>query len=147
MAAGLSMEKNAYEKFAAAFVAEVALHVEDVNLQASIESDGELEERFLALDLANELRFAGPWGQHFPEPIFDGHFSVVQQRIVGEKHLKLVLSLPGSDQLLDAIAFNVNTEVWPDESIETVKLAYRLDVNEFRGKRSLQLMVDNIAPL
>jgi single-stranded-DNA-specific exonuclease len=147
MAAGLSMEKNAYEKFAAAFVAEVALHVEDVNLQASIESDGELEERFLALDLANELRFAGPWGQHFPEPIFDGHFSVVQQRIVGEKHLKLVLSLPGSDQLLDAIAFNVNTEVWPDESIETVKLAYRLDVNEFRGKRSLQLMVDNITPL
>ena len=147
MAAGLSMAKSDYEKFSEAFTAEVALHVEDVNLQASIESDGELEERYFALDLANELRFAGPWGQHFPEPIFDGHFNVVQQRIVGEKHLKLVLTLPGSKQLLDAIAFNVNTEIWPDESIETAELAYRLDVNEFRGVRSLQLMVDNITPL
>jgi len=147
MAAGLSLERSAYEKFSEAFTAEVALHVEDLNLQATIESDGELEERYFSLDLANELRFAGPWGQHFPEPIFDGHFNVVQQRIVAEKHLKLVLTLPGRKQLLDAIAFNVNTEIWPDESIETVELAYRLDVNEFRGKRSLQLMVDNITPL
>ncbi len=99
------------------------------------------------LDLAAQLRFAGPWGQHFPEPVFDGYFNIVHQRIVGDKHLKLVLSPQGSQQLIDAIAFNVDLEIWPNESVSRVELAYRLDVNEFRGKRSVQLMVEHIAPL
>jgi len=145
MAAGLSLERDAYADFSTAFVEEVSRHVDDVNLQAVIDSDGELAERDFNLALASELRFAGPWGQHFPEPVFDGKFQVVQQRLVGEKHLKLVLAPLGGEKLIDAIAFNVDLAIWPDETIETVELAYRLDVNEFRGNRSLQLMVDPIA--
>ena len=146
MAAGLSLEKDSYNDFSQAFIEEVARHADDVNLQAVIESDGELGEGDFDIALATELRFSGPWGQHFPEPVFDGQFHVVQQRLVGEKHLKLVLSPLGSKKLIDAIAFNVDLAVWPDDSIETVALAYRLDVNEFRGNRSLQLMVENISP-
>ena len=144
MAAGLTMARDAYPVFASAFVAEVARHAEDVNLQAVIESDGELSPEQLDLGLATELRFAGPWGQHFPEPIFDGQFTVLQQRLVGEKHLKLVLSPGGSETIVDAIAFNVDLDHWPDDSVETVHVAYRLDVNEFRGNRAVQLMVEDL---
>lgn len=147
MAAGLTLRSDAYEAFAAAFVAEVERHAEDVHLQAVVESDGELAAEDFVLGLASELRFAGPWGQHFPEPLFDGHFDIVHQRLVGEKHLKLVLSPPGSTQLIDAIAFNVDLDTWPNESISQVELAYRLDVNEYRGKRNVQLMVDYLKAL
>ena len=91
MAAGMTLPREAYEDFSAAFVEEVARHARDVHLQAVIESDGELAASDFQLDLATELRFAGPWGQHFPEPVFDGYFQVVSQRLVGEKHLKLSL--------------------------------------------------------
>ncbi len=144
MAAGLSLEKHSYDDFCRAFIEEVALHIEDVNLQAIIESDGELHESDFSLALATELRFAGPWGQHFTEPVFDGEFQMVQQRLVGEKHLKLVLSPMGSNKIIDAIAFNVDLDIWPNESVKTVYIAYRLDVNEYRGHRSLQLMVEHI---
>jgi single-stranded-DNA-specific exonuclease len=147
MAAGLTIPQDAYTDFNRAFVEEVERHAEDVHLQAVVESDGELAATEFELDLASELRFAGPWGQHFPEPVFDGVFNIVHQRLVGEKHLKLVLSLPSSEQLLDAIAFNVNLDIWPDESVLQVELAYRLDVNEFRGRRTVQLMVEHLSPL
>jgi single-stranded-DNA-specific exonuclease len=125
-------------------VAEVERHAQDVHLQAVLESDGELAAEDFQLALATQLRFAGPWGQHFPEPMFDGRFTVVSQRLVGEKHLKLVLSPVGSDTLLDAIAFNIDPGVWPDPSVHEVEIAYRLDVNEFRGQRSVQLMVEHL---
>ena len=147
MAAGLTLPRTAYEDFSNAFVAEVSRHARDVQLQAVIESDGELSPQDFQLELATELRFAGPWGQHFPEPVFDGCFSVVSQRLVGEKHLKLVLTPSGDKTLLDAIAFNVDLDIWPDASIEQVEIAYRLDVNEFRGKRSVQLMVEQLVAL
>jgi single-stranded-DNA-specific exonuclease len=147
MAAGLTMPRAAYAEFAMAFVAEVGRHAQDVNLQALIESDGELAPDELQLALATELRFGGPWGQHFPEPTFDGRFVVVSQRLVGEKHLKLVLTPLDSDTLIDAIAFNVDLTFWPDPAVEQVEIAYRLDVNEFRGQRSVQLMVDHLVAL
>jgi single-stranded-DNA-specific exonuclease len=147
MAAGLTLDRDRYDEFAAAFLAEVERHAEEVHLQAVIESDGELAAQDFQLDLAGELRQAGPWGQHFPEPVFDGRFRLVSQRLVGEKHLKLVLTPPDSDLLLDAIAFNVDLTLWPDHTVDRVELAYRLDVNEFRGQRSLQLVVEHIAPL
>ncbi|MFT6367147.1 MAG: single-stranded-DNA-specific exonuclease [Bacteroidia bacterium] len=145
MAAGLSLAEKDYGRFTQAFVDEVGRQVDDVNLDAVIESDGELSHEQFDMQLANELRFAGPWGQHFPEPLFDGEFIVVNQRLVGEKHLKLVVMPIGSDVAIDAIAFNVDLEQWPNESTRKVQLAYRLDVNEFRGSRSLQLMVENLA--
>ena len=146
MAAGLSLARADYERFAEAFVAEVERHAEDVQLQAVIESDGELVESDFALELAEQLRFAGPWGQHFPEPVFDGRFQVVSQRLVAEKHLKLVLFPASGSVLLDAIAFNIDPEVWPNQTVEQVEIAYRLDVNEYRGQRSLQLLVEHIEP-
>jgi single-stranded-DNA-specific exonuclease len=146
MAAGMTLPLEAYEDFSAAFVEEVARHAEDVHLQAVIETDGELAASDFQLNLATELRFAGPWGQHFPEPLFDGHFRVVSQRLVGDKHLKMVLMPLGSNIVLDAIAFNVDLDVWPDPSVEQVEIAYRLDVNEFRGQRSVQLMVEYLVP-
>jgi single-stranded-DNA-specific exonuclease len=78
--------------------------------------------------------------------MFDGHFQVVSQRLVGEKHLKMVLAPVDSNIVLDAIAFNIDLDVWPDQSVEQVEIAYRLDVNEFRGQRSVQLMVEYLVP-
>jgi single-stranded-DNA-specific exonuclease len=147
MAAGMTLRRGDYEAFSVAFVEEVGRHAEDVELQAVIESDGELAPEDLQLELATTLRYAGPWGQHFPEPVFDGTFGIVSQRLVGEKHLKLVLSLPDTRLLLDAIAFNVDLETWPDPAIEDVEIAYRLDVNEYRGQRNVQLMVEHLEPV
>ena len=112
-----------------------------------VETDGELLPGDLALPLARMLRYAGPWGQHFPEPLFDGEFQVVHQRLVGERHLKLVLSHPERpDTLLDAIAFNVDLDLWPNHGVERVIIAYRLDSNEYRGRERLQLLVEVIDP-
>jgi single-stranded-DNA-specific exonuclease len=148
MAAGLTIEQDNYEPFARAFVAEVTRHAEDVNLQAVIDSDGELQSTDFNLEVAALLRYAGPWGQHFPEPLFDGEFQLLQQRLVGEKHLKLVVQGGNpEDPALDAIAFNVDTGAWPDPSVERVRLAYRLDINEFRGNRALQLVVEQVEPV
>ncbi len=146
MAAGLSLPRAHYPAFAEAFVAEVAQHGRDLDLEAVLESDGELAPGEFDLPLAEALRFGGPWGQHFPEPLFDGRFRIVQQRLVGERHLKLVLELPGAE-VVDAIAFNVDLDLWPDPSREWVEAAYRLDVNEFRGRRSLQLVIEQLQPL
>ena len=93
------------------------------------------------------LREAGPWGQGFPEPLFDGEFELVSQRIVGEKHLKMTLLPLHSRDLLDAIAFNIDTSIWPDQGITRVHLVYKLDVNEFRGQRQLQLLVEHLQPI
>jgi single-stranded-DNA-specific exonuclease len=144
MAAGLTLPRAHYPAFAAAFVTEVERHGRDLDLEAVLESDGELAPSDFDLALAESLRLGGPWGQHFPEPLFDGRFRLVQQRLVAGKHLKLVLGLPGSHEVLDAIAFNVDLERWPDDGAQWVRAAYRLDVNEFRGRRSLQLVVEQL---
>ncbi len=146
MAAGLSLARSAYPEFSRAFVSEVARHAGELNFEAVIDSDGELSESEFDLELATRLRFAGPWGQQFPEPLFDGRFRVLEQRLVGERHLKLVLSPSGGTACLDAIAFNIDPGRWPDQSVDELELAYRLDVNEYRGRRSLQLIVEELRP-
>ena len=92
------------------------------------------------MEFANQLKNAGPWCQQFPEPVFEHVFEVIQQRIVGEKHLKLVLKHQ-SGRLVDGIAFGVDVRAWPDTEVRYVKAAYQLDINEFRGKFSLQLII------
>ncbi len=147
MAAGLSLPKARFAEFAAAFDEVVSDWLEDVELQAVIETDGALSGEQMQLELAQQLRYAAPWGQHFPEPVFDGVFHLVHQRIVGEKHLKLVLShADAPESLLDAIAFNVDTERWPNLDVEQVELAYRLDCNYYRGEERLQLMIEALQP-
>ncbi|WP_442019504.1 single-stranded-DNA-specific exonuclease RecJ [Oceanisphaera sp. W20_SRM_FM3] len=147
MAAGLSLRKSALAPFKAAFEGIVADWVSPELLAGEIVTDGELESTELTLPLAEQLRGAGPWGQSFPEPLFDGDFRIIKQRLVGEKHLKLVLSLGEGRTLLDAIAFNVDLKVWPNAGINQVQLVYKLDINEWQGKQSLQLLVDKIVPL
>ncbi|ROS05204.1 exonuclease RecJ [Sinobacterium caligoides] len=145
MAAGLTIAPEDYPRFCQLFDAEVRRRLTETELQAVILSDGELAADQFSLSLAHQLREAGPWGQHFPEPIFDGEFTLVQQRLLGGSHLKMVLAPNGFDGLLiDAIAFNVDVKLWPNLALNKVRLAYKLDVNEFRGKQSVQLLVEHL---
>ncbi len=147
MAAGLTLRKCDYERFSAAFTAEVEALLNEDDLQARIATDGEIGVKEFTIETAQTLRDAGPWGQNFPEPNFDGVFKVVQQRLLGDNHLKMVLSPPADGRLLlDAIAFNVDRSCWPNEDVREVRLVYRLDINEFRGQRNLQLLVEHIEP-
>ncbi|EXF45061.1 single-stranded-DNA-specific exonuclease RecJ [Pseudomonas sp. BAY1663] len=116
------------------------------DLTGRLLSDGQLSVEEFHLELARALRNAGPWGQHFPEPMFHGVFQLVQQRIVGERHLKLVLRSECGSLTLDGIAFNIDREIWPNPTVRWAELAYKLDVNEYRGQESVQLMVAHIAP-
>ncbi len=147
MAAGLSIDAENFADFQAAFDVEVRRKLKPQDLSGEIQSDGDIAEFSIDLPLALELRNAGPWGQGFPEPIFDGEFELLNQRIVGEKHLKLVLGLPQSGRVIDAIAFNVDTQKWPNQKANRVYMAYKLDVNEYRGVRSPQLLVEEITPV
>ena len=141
MAAGLSLPLDRFVDFQEAFAAEVARHLNEDDLHGVLHSDGELGEADLDLELAETLRNAGPWGQGFPEPLFDGCFEVLEQRIVGARHLKLRVRSEGGGKPLDAIAFfqAEHADLGPGER---VRLAYRLDVNEFRGVRATQLRVE-----
>jgi len=146
MAAGLSLRERDFAAFADAFESVLAGEVDRDILMQTTWVDGELDPSCFTLTFASELREAGPWGQHFPEPLFHGEFTVINQRVVGEKHLKLTLQVP-TDQdngpLIDAIAFNVEPDIL-QTPMRTISLAFRLDVNEFRGTLSPQLMVEKI---
>ena len=146
MAAGLSLSVDKLEGFRQIFnqVAEEVLR--DKPLAGELISDGELQSGDFSIQFAQMLKEAGPWGQSFTEPLFDGQFQLMDQKIVGSKHLKMMVKHE-SGVLIDAIAFNVDTKVWPNPACRTVSLAYRLDINEFRGRTSLQLMVEGIIPL
>lgn len=144
MAAGLSLEAAKFDDFRQHFSALMHQLLDEAALQGVIWSDGELSAREMTLATAELLREGGPWGQAFPEPVFDGKFKLLQQRLVGERHLKLMVEPVGGGPLLDAIAFNVDITRWPDPSVKLVELAYKLDINEFRGNRNLQLIVEHL---
>lgn len=147
MAAGLSLRAKDFETFELAFDQAVRELLKLEQLTGEFVTDGDLSAADMNLTVASELRNAGPWGQEFPEPLFDGHFKVIQQRIVGEKHLKLVLETECGQTMLDAIAFNIDLKTWPDATIEHAQVVYKLDVNEFRGNQTVQLMVEQIEPM
>lgn len=146
MAAGLSLNADCFEVFQQRFAALVSEWLDLAILEGKVWSDGPLQPHEMTLEVADMLRDAGPWGQMFPEPLFDGRFRVSQQRLVGERHLKLMLEPTGGGPLLDGIAFNVDITCWPDNSIHHVDIVYKLDVNEFRGNRNVQLIINNIWP-
>jgi single-stranded-DNA-specific exonuclease len=148
MAAGMSLLRENFDAFAVAFDEEVRRQLDQSDLQAVVVSDGELGAQDFSLQLASQLREAGPWGQHFPEPVFDGEFYILQQRLVGANHLKVTLSIDAQgQQLIDAIAFNVDPTIWPNPQLKKLRAAFKLDINEFRGKTSLQLLIDYLEPL
>jgi single-stranded-DNA-specific exonuclease len=143
MAAGLTIHADALEPFRQAFDAEVRRHLNEEDLRGTLFSDGELTSEEATMELAARLRSETPWGQGFIEPLFDGWFEVVSSRIVGERHLKMQLGWPDSGLIVDAIAFNVEEPLLQMQP-QRVQLAYRLDINEWRGKQTLQLVVDTI---
>lgn len=140
MAAGLSLSAEAFEPFCVAFDQEVRRRLDPGLMRGEIWSDGELQATDLNLETATCLRFAGPWGQGFPEPLFDGKFPVLGSRLVGERHLRLDLGLPGQEGRVQAIAFNAEDM---DLGGDCLHLAYRLDVNRYQGESRLQLIVED----
>ncbi len=150
MAAGLTLKEIDFEAFKQAFDQELRRFIAEEDLNGSLLSDGELTATEISFGLASDIQKAGPWGQGFPEPQFDGEFELVESRIVGEKHLKLQLRVygqgKGQGKIIDAIAFNFTDEAW-SEKPERVHTVYRLDINEFRGRRQLQLMIESIEPI
>lgn len=146
MAAGMTISKGDLEAFGNAFDQAVRDSLKAEDLEAAIVTDGPLSVSELSLDTANLLKRAGPWGQHFPEPVFDGEFRVVSQRIVGENHLKLVLQPMDNSGIIDGIAFNTGPDV-PDYTKTGARVVYKPDANTFRGRTNLQLLIDYLEPL
>ncbi|HYC08490.1 MAG TPA: single-stranded-DNA-specific exonuclease RecJ [Steroidobacteraceae bacterium] len=147
MAAGLTLERAKLDEFARAFDEEVARWAGGAADADAVETDGELAVSEIALDTAQALRAGGPWGQAFPEPSFDGLFSVRDARVIGERHLKMWVEVPRSGRSFDAVAFNHLEEggvFTPPEGL--AQLVYRLEVNEYQGERRLQLLVDHLLP-
>lgn len=149
MAAGLSICEEYFADFQHIFNQTVADWLDEEHLQGVIWTDGELNSNEFNLETAELIKSVGTWGQGFPEPCFDGEFKILDQRAIGQNknHLKMLLEPKQGGVLLDAIAFNINTRLYPDLSIKQARLAYKLDINEFRGNRSLQLLVDYIEPI
>ncbi|RXK32813.1 single-stranded-DNA-specific exonuclease RecJ [Arsenophonus endosymbiont of Bemisia tabaci Asia II 3] len=146
MAAGLTLEEQKFTQFQENFANLMAELLDNDMLEGVIWSDGELNNEELSLDIAELIRNGGPWGQAFPEPIFDGKFRLLQQRLVGDCHLKVMLEPLAGGPMIDGIAFNIDTAYWPDNSIKMVELAYKLDVNEYRGNRNIQLLIQHLWP-
>jgi single-stranded-DNA-specific exonuclease len=148
MAAGLTLERARLDEFARAFDEEVARWLPGVGARDAVETDGELTVEEMALPTAEALRAGGPWGQAFPEPSFDGRFSVRSARVIGDRHVKMWVEVPRSGRTFDAIAFNhlaAGAPFTPPEG--DMQLVYRLEVNEYQGERRLQLLIDHLLPV
>lgn len=142
MAAGLTITEANFSAFADAFEAITRSALEAEALVREHWIDGTLAPEELTLEVAQLLRFAMPWGQHFPEPAFAGRFMLAAQRLVGERHLKMRLIPESGSEAIDAIAFN--TEPVADGQGSLVDVRYRMDVNDYDGKR-LQLVVEELS--
>lgn len=146
MAAGLSLDGKNLEKFKEALLSTMDSMTQGHDWSQILWTDGELLPNELSMELAEQLRQSSPWGQGFPEPLFDGVFDVVDARTVGETHAKLRLTPLGDTQMIEGICFGYlssHTELPSGQ----VKLAYRLDINEFRDRFTLQLMIQHIEQL
>jgi single-stranded-DNA-specific exonuclease len=147
MAAGLSIEERHLDAFARAFDEEITRWRDPSVPTNRVQTDGELSSDEIALETAQALRDGGPWGQAFPEPCFDGVFAVRNARVIGDKHLKMWVSTADQTRSFDAIAFNFKgSDENPALPVGDVRLVYRLDINEYKGERRLQLLIDHVLP-
>ena len=144
MAAGLNLPWVYFQEFQQIFDTEVRRRIGPEALNEVLYSDGELPAADLCVAVAEELCAAGPWGQGFPEPLFDGLFTVISSQVLKDKHLKLVLNPAASSHIVDAIAFNKVADFGIPQVGETLRLAYHLEVNEWRGQRNAQLVVGHL---
>jgi single-stranded-DNA-specific exonuclease len=156
MAAGMSLPEGNLAKFRAAFAAEIGARIGRESLSGVIHSDGALSTAELSLETARALRGAGPWGQGFPEPVFDGEFRILDVRIVGDKHLKMRLEAMDTEagvaqaDSIEAIAFGYIGGAAEDSAVRSgalIQLAYRLEVNEYRGVERVQLNCQHLTHL
>jgi single-stranded-DNA-specific exonuclease len=153
MAAGLSIELASLDAFREAFVAEVSKHLELAQCEGELLSDGPLALEEFTLETAHLIQQAGPWGQQFAEPVFDNVFEILEQRLVGQNHLKMTLAVTAEDGShlvgapVDAIAFNIDLKSWPNHRAKYIHAAYKLDVNFFQGRSKLQLLVQAMDPV
>lgn len=146
MAAGLTINTSKLDEFKQALDHVLSKHLSEQVLTQITYTDGELDSEYLNVDFCRLLNNAGPWGQGFDEPCFDGEFEIMSQRLVGAKHLKLVLA--NEDGLvIDGIQFNADLKHWPNESARRVQIVYQLDINEFRNKTNLQFLIRDIAAI
>ena len=141
MAAGLSLAEARLDDFNQALNEAIAITLDHRPPQRIQDSDGSLEAGDLTLSTAEQVTQAGPWGQQFPEPLFDGAFTVKRHRIVGEKHLKLSLAVGNTE--VEAIAFNIDVASWLENPLPQLGALYRLGINDYRGDRSAQLVIDS----
>lgn len=147
MAAGISLPPEHFDTFKNKFIHEVNQHIDASDCQAEIWTDGALSDDEFSLEIAQMLADAGPWGQQFPSPCFDNTFDLLEQRLVGKNHLKMSLRPAGGQQVIDAIAFNINLSEWPNHRARKIHAAFRLDINVFQGRSKLQLMIDTFYPV
>ncbi len=140
MAAGLTIAEAELATFQQVLSTVAKKYLTPELLTAVIYTDGELAAEHLTVEMADLLQQAGPWGQAFPEPVFEGQFKLVQQRLLSDKHLKMMLQA-SDGKLVDAIWFNADNKAWPNASVQQVQLAYQLDINDFREQQNLQLLV------
>ncbi|WP_085247702.1 single-stranded-DNA-specific exonuclease RecJ [Gilliamella mensalis] len=144
MAVGLTIREEDLQRFKSSFETLLDTHLKPDLLEPIIETDGEIDSQDLTYHIAKQLKESGPWGEGFGAPIFDGEFTIHQQRLLANKHLKLVLEPQNGGPLIEGIFFNVNRQQWPDQSIKNVKAVYHLDIDEFRGNQAPQLMIKHL---
>ena len=139
MAAGLSISPENFLQFKEAFVEAISKHLNGQKPALDLLTDGELDASEMTLKNAQLLCDSAPWGQGFEEPIFYGDFEILDQKVVGEKHLKCTLKLINASDIFEGISFF-------QKKLKTkqVRVAYKLNVNFFRGNESLQLMIESI---
>ena len=140
MAAGLTIKEKYFDKFKTHASAHIKKLYPTIDFTGAIYVDGQIPYQKLTIEFARMIESYGPWGAGFDEPIFHGKFHLLEQRVVGNNHLKMRVKSIGSEVSIDAIAFNQVSIVARD----AVELIYKLQVNEFRGKASAQLLVENI---
>lgn len=143
MAAGLSLPRASLELFQQTLQQAVVSVLDGAHPEAELLTDGALKPEEMGLELALQLQQFGPWGQRFPEPLFDGRFEIIEKRVVGGSHLRLKVRALGGREVLEAIAFNHTPEDLPAAS--PARLLYRLDINRWRGSETCQLLVEKIA--
>ena len=143
MAAGLSLRASDYPRFAAAFDAIARELIDPERLQAVLYTDGELPPGAASLTLARQLRHAGPWGQAFPEPLFDNLFDCASWKVMGERHLRLQLRDPRDGAVHDAVMFNAYHGQPPPPRLRAV---YELGINDWQGRETARLLLRHIEP-
>ncbi len=146
MAAGLSLKRSKLDQFTKIYEREIEAALSTMDLDESILTDGELGVDEINLQLSEMLRSGGPWGMGFPEPLFHGRFRVTESSVVGEKHLKMTLSPEGSGKTVSGICFNLVSPGDQPPQLNLIRAIYRLDTNQFRGRQTLQLIIQSVEP-